>query len=89
MLRLNMSIPPSKDPNRLGVIGGDPQGYPNGRRFIDDTVDISLQVVAGAAQSGKLVDALAAGDKVDANDKPTGGTFPYIPLPSNISVNQN
>ncbi|GIH90161.1 DUF4331 domain-containing protein [Planobispora siamensis] len=89
MLRLNMSIAPSKDPNRLGVIGGDPQGYPNGRRFVDDTVDISLQVVAGAAQSGKLVDALAAGDKVDANDKPTGKTFPYIPLPSNKAVNQN
>ncbi|MBG0828254.1 DUF4331 domain-containing protein [Planomonospora sp. ID67723] len=89
MLRLNMSIPPGKDPSRLGVIGGDPQGYPNGRRLGDDVVDISLQVMAGAAQTGKLVDALAAGDRVDANDKPFGATFPYIPLPGNTSVNQN
>ncbi|MFI6709816.1 DUF4331 domain-containing protein [Nonomuraea sp. NPDC050478] len=86
MLRLNMSIPPSKDPNRLGVLGGDLQGFPNGRRLADDVVDIELQAVAGAAQSGKLIPALT--DKVDMNDKPFGGTFPYIPLPSNASVNQ-
>ncbi|GAA3444619.1 DUF4331 domain-containing protein [Planomonospora venezuelensis] len=89
MLRLNMSVPLSKDPSRLGVIGGDPQGYPNGRRLGDDVVDISLQAVAGAALTGRLVDALAAGDKVDANDKPSGATFPYIPLPGTTSVNQN
>ena len=40
--------------------------------------------VEGAAQTGKLVDALAAGDKVDANDKPFGTTFPYVALPSNV-----
>ncbi|GAA3135035.1 DUF4331 domain-containing protein [Nonomuraea salmonea] len=86
MLRLNMSIPPAKDPNRLGVLGGDLQGFPNGRRLTDDVVDISLQAVAGAAQTGKLVAGLT--DKVDANDKPTLPAFPYIPLPSNVAVNQ-
>jgi len=86
MLRLNMSIPPAKDPQRLGVLAGDLQGFPNGRRLSDDVVDIELQAVAGAAQSGKLVPGLT--DKVDANDKPFGQTFPYIPLPSNVAVNQ-
>lgn len=35
MLRLNMGVAPTKKPNRLGVIGGDLQGFPNapaGRR---------------------------------------------------------
>ncbi|TMR89752.1 DUF4331 domain-containing protein [Nonomuraea basaltis] len=86
MLRLNMSIPPAKDPNRLGVLAGDLQGFPNGRRLTDDVVDIELQAVAGAAQSGKLVPGLT--DKVDKNDKPFLQSFPYIPLPSNVAVNQ-
>ncbi|GGS94720.1 DUF4331 domain-containing protein [Nonomuraea spiralis] len=86
MLRLNMAIPPTKDPNRLGVLGKDPQGFPNGRRLADDVVDIELQAVAGAAVTGKLVPGLT--DKVDTNDKPFGRTFPYIPLPSNVAVNQ-
>jgi hypothetical protein len=85
-LRLNMSIPPSKDPNRLGVLAGDLQGFPNGRRLLDDVVDIELQALAGAAQSGKLVPGLT--DKVDKNDKAFGQSFPYIPLPSNVAVNQ-
>ncbi|MFC4015451.1 DUF4331 domain-containing protein [Nonomuraea purpurea] len=80
MLRLNMSIPPAKDPNRLGVLAGDLQGFPNGRRLSDDVVDIALQAVAGAAMTGKLVPGLT--DKVDANDKPFLRSFPYIPLPA-------
>jgi hypothetical protein len=52
MLRLNLSTPVTGQPNRLGVIGGDLQGFPNGRRLTDDVVDISLQAVAGAAQTG-------------------------------------
>ncbi|MFB9675683.1 DUF4331 domain-containing protein [Streptosporangium vulgare] len=87
MLRLNMAIPPAATPNRLGVLAGDPQGFPNGRRLGDDVVDIALQAMAGAARTGRLVDALAAGDKVDANDKSFGTVFPYIPLPGNTSVN--
>jgi hypothetical protein len=82
MLRLNMSTPVTPDPNRLGVLGGDNQGFPNGRRLTDDVVDISLQAVEGAAQTGKLVDALAAGDKVDANQVDFGTTFPFVALPN-------
>jgi hypothetical protein len=83
MLRLNTSVAPTADPNRLGVLGGDLQGFPNGRRLTDDVIDIEVQAVAGAAQAGKLVDALAAGDGVDANDVAFLDEFPYVALPGN------
>jgi len=87
MLRLNLGVPVAAAPNRLGVLGGDLQGFPNGRRLSDDVVDISVQAVEGAAQSGKLVQALATGDKVDANDNNFTGAFPYVALPNQGAVN--
>jgi hypothetical protein len=48
MLRLNVAIPPTPNPNPLGVLGGDVAGFPNGRRLVDDVVDIELRAVAGA-----------------------------------------
>ncbi|MFI7588406.1 DUF4331 domain-containing protein [Spongisporangium articulatum] len=86
-LRLNTSIAPAGSPNRLGVIGGDFQGFPNGRRLTDDVIDISLQAVEGAAASGHLVSALAEGDGVDANDNPFDSSFPYVALPNTTAVN--
>ncbi|MFJ5846605.1 DUF4331 domain-containing protein [Streptomyces sp. NPDC092903] len=86
-LRLNMAVPPTAKPNRLGVLAGDLAGFPNGRRLTDDVIDISLQAVEGAAQTGKLVPALADGDKVDANEVPFGTRFPYLALPHTKSVN--
>jgi hypothetical protein len=86
-LRLNMAVPVTTKPNRLGVLGGDLQGFPNGRRLTDDVVDIELQALEGAAQTGHLVSALAAGDKVDANEVPFSSSFPYIALPNDKAVN--
>lgn len=87
MLRLNLLVPVTDNPDRLGVLAGDLQGFPNGRRLTDDVIDISLQAVAGAAQTGQLVDALAAGDSVDANDDSFGDAFPYVALPNEGAVN--
>jgi len=87
MLRLNLKVPVAAQPDRLGVLAGDLQGFPNGRRLGDDAVDISIQAVEGAAQTGKLVDALAAGDKVDTNDNAFGDVFPYVALPNQGAVN--
>jgi hypothetical protein len=87
-LRLNMSIAPTASPNRLGVLAKDLAGFPNGRRLTDDVIDISLQAVEGAAQTGTLVDALAAGDAVDQNDVAFSQTFPYVALPHAAGVNQ-
>jgi hypothetical protein len=86
-LRLNMAVPVTAKPNRLGVLGGDLQGFPNGRRLTDDVVDIELQALEGAALTGHLVNALAAGDKVNANEVPFSNTFPYIALPHDKAVN--
>ena len=86
-LRLNVAVPVSEKPNALGVLGGDSQGYPNGRRLADDVTDISIKAVAGAAYSlfhpDFKVDATGAqlGDGVDANDKPFRSTFPYLAVP--------
>ena len=48
LLRLNVAIPPSANPNALGILGGDLAGFPNGRRLADDIVAIELRAVAGA-----------------------------------------
>ena len=49
MLRLNTAIAPTPQgqQNRLGVLGGDNAGFPNGRRPGDDVVDIELRVAMG------------------------------------------
>jgi hypothetical protein len=49
MLRLNTTTPvtPAGIQNRLGVIGGDAAGFPNGRRPGDDVVDVTLRVAMG------------------------------------------
>jgi uncharacterized protein DUF4331 len=85
-LRLNMSIPPCEPAScaaysRLGVIGGDNAGYPNGRRLADDVIDISLQVVEGVL----LGQDTGLGDGVDANDVPFGTVFPYVATPASGS----
>ncbi|ONI80853.1 hypothetical protein ALI22I_43905 [Saccharothrix sp. ALI-22-I] len=85
-LRLNMSVAPAADPNRLGVLAKDNQGFPNGRRLTDDVLDIGLQALEGAAVNG-VVEALAAGDKVDANENAFEKKFPYVALPNNTAVN--
>jgi hypothetical protein len=52
-LRLNTSTPvtPLASQNDLGVLGGDLSGFPNGRRPIDDVVDIELRVAMGVLLS--------------------------------------
>ena len=87
-LRLNMGVPVTASPNRLGVLAKDLQGFPNGRRLNDDVVDIEIQAVEGAAMTGMLVPALAAGDGVNGPANAPGSSFPYLALPNSASVNQ-
>jgi Domain of unknown function (DUF4331) len=85
MLRLNMAIPPAAPgtENRMGVLGGDTAGFPNGRRLGDDVVDIALQVVAGVLVGDEFNVAPnnQLGDGVDFNDRQFLDTFPYVALP--------
>ena len=82
MLRLNLSTPPCEPGScdtysRLGVIGGDAAGFPNGRRLADDVIDISLQVVEGEL----IGNPNDLGDGVDTDDAEFSSSFPYVALP--------
>jgi hypothetical protein len=91
-LRLNTSIAPTAAAgagNRLGVLGGDLAGFPNGRRLEDDIVDIDLRAFAqgyGAFLNGLLglpnkSPNNLLGDGVDKNDVPFSIHFPYVASP--------
>jgi hypothetical protein len=73
-LKLNLGIDPSDAPDRFGVIGGDNAGFPNGRRLVDDVVDIELQVVAGFLVGNPV----PLGDGVDEDSKGFLDAFPYL-----------
>jgi Domain of unknown function (DUF4331) len=89
MLRLNTSVKPSSKPNIYGLLGGDPAGFPNGRRIADDVVAIELRAIAGVtyplidpkfkpdAAAGLLTDGLTPAD-VSASPL---GQFPYLGVP--------
>jgi len=76
-IHINLGTPPSASPNRLGVIAGDNAGYPNGRRLLDDVVDIDLRVVAGVLKGNDV----PLGDGVDQNNLPFLTEFPYVAHP--------
>jgi hypothetical protein len=85
-LRLNVAIPPTAPEARspLGLLGGDLDGFPNGRRLEDDVTDILLRAFAGGyaftpdfnVEPNNLLT-----DGVDANDVPFTSTFPYVANP--------
>jgi hypothetical protein len=84
MLRLNVAIAPSANPSRLGLLGGDFAGYPNGRRVFDDVVDISLRAVAGGTPftpATNIAPNNTLGDGVANNDVPFLTRFPYLATP--------
>ncbi len=80
MIRLNTAVAPAdgdlNNDNRLGVLGGDAQGFPNGRRLADDATDIELQLLAGAAINPDNFAPLS--DGVLTNDLPFVNSFPYL-----------
>ena len=79
LLRLNTSVAPTAaaSRSRLGLLGGDGAGYPNGRRVSDDVTDIAMRVVAGALV-GAPYNGYRLGDGVNTNDVPYQETFPYV-----------
>jgi len=78
-LRINLAVPvtPADKVSRLGVLGGDNQGWPNGRRLDDDVIDIAEQAVGGFLVGKKL----PLGDGVNAGDTKTMNVFPYVADP--------
>jgi len=87
MLRLNTAIPatPLASQRRLGLIGLDAAGFPNGRRPIDDIADIELRVAEGrlcalngvlTATNWQCTPASAPAGLVDFGD---GVAFKHLP----------
>lgn len=87
-LRLNVAIPitPIANINRLGLLGGDVAGFPNGRRVHDDVTDIALRAMAGGTPFTPATNVPpnnALGDGVSMNPEgPLLTRFPYL-LPPN------
>lgn len=87
MLRLNVAIPPSAEPNKLGLVAGDAAGFPNGRRVGDDVVTIELRAIAGLTIP--LVDptyepdgaASAVEDGTTNTNAAVTDQFPFLGLP--------
>jgi hypothetical protein len=88
LLRLNTSIAPTgSDPNgqnRLGLLGGENDGFPNGRRLGDDVIDIAIRAVAGGTPLTPDFNRSpnnALGDGIDGNETAFLPTFPYQSTP--------
>jgi len=99
LLRLNTNITatPAATQNSLGVIAGDNAGYPNGRRPIDDVIDISLRAVMGVVCHLPLgvctpaqapVGNAALTDGVPSTASDYSVTFPYLVTPINGDVGE-
>jgi len=84
--------------SRLGIFGGDtlistvqpgfgggvvPGGWPNGRRFGDDVVDIAVTALISDLRVNPPVINGPAGDGVDHNDMAYNKVFPYESTPQN------
>ncbi|HET9367936.1 MAG TPA: DUF4331 domain-containing protein [Candidatus Udaeobacter sp.] len=86
--------------SRLGVFGGDvlkskiqdpfgnggfiPGGWPNGRRFGDDVVDIAIDALLSDLRvSPPVINVYPPGDGVDHNDMAYNKVFPYESTPQN------
>ncbi len=94
-MRLNTStsVTPIATQNDLGVLGGDTAGFPNGRRPIDDVVDIELRVAMGVLLSpfdGSATDPDPASDAsrqlhytdgAEPNPANYSAAFPYLNTP--------
>ena len=84
LLRLNTGVAPTPplSASRLGLLGGDPAGFPNGRRVFDDVTDLALRLVVGGVLAGPPFSLsplnTKLGDGVNVNDAPYRTEFPYL-----------
>jgi hypothetical protein len=85
LLRINTGVPatPPAMASRLGLIGGDAAGFPNGRRLFDDVTDITLRVGVGGVLAAPFPGFVAGvngklGDGVNVDDAAYHAQFPYI-----------
>jgi len=96
LLRLDMSKAPTapEKQSRLGsVLGGDPAGWPNGRRPNDDVTDIAIRVVGGnnyiTNRAGDGVNFLQGAPGPDLTANGIRKSFPFLPTPYSGRVGVN
>jgi len=79
LLRLNTGIPPTSvsQAKRLGFLVGDNAGFPNGRRPVDDVVDIAARAVGGILVDAKKF-GTRIGDGVNTATSPQLAIFPFM-----------
>ena len=79
LMRLNTGIPPTPvaSQKRLGFLVGDNAGFPNGRRPIDDVVDIASRAVGGIL-ADPVKYGTPIGDGVNLNELGYRNTFPFV-----------
>jgi hypothetical protein len=71
----------------LGLVAGDPAGYPNGRRVVDDVTTIAIRAIAGVTyplvQKKYKPDAAASAVTQGITPLPfrSQATFPYVAAP--------
>jgi len=79
LLRLNVGIAPTPfgSQKRLGFLAGDTAGFPNGRRPVDDVIDIAARAVGGILADSKKY-GTAIGDGVNTSSAQLLPTFPFL-----------
>lgn len=89
MLRLNLGLPAlaydAPGGSRLGLLGGDVSGFPNGRRVGDDVVDIALRAVLGGTPFTPAFNVApnnVVSDGVSVNFEDYLDRFPYLNTPN-------
>ena len=88
-LRLNVALPAraynAPGGSRLGLLGGDVSGFPNGRRPGDDVVDIEVRALLGGTPFTPAFNVPpnnAFGDGVSVNFEGYLDRFPYLQTPN-------
>jgi hypothetical protein len=88
-LRLNVAIAPvaigTQGYSRLGLLGGDIGGFPNGRRVGDDVVDIEIRALLGGTPFTPAFNVAPNNifsDGVSANAEGFLTRFPYLQTPN-------
>ncbi len=88
-LRLNLGLPAraynAPGGSRLGLLGGDVSGFPNGRRPGDDVVDIAIRAVLGGTPFTPAFNVPpnnSVGDGVSVNFEGYLERFPYLQTPN-------
>ena len=83
MLRLNPAVPAKAESSQddLGALAGDNAGFPNGRRPIDDVVDIALRVSMGALTMDAPNKDTPFTDGVRVDPLNLQEAFPYLATP--------